>query len=29
MRNYNLVFDLAEKRIGWGKVNASACGSIA
>lgn len=29
MRNYYLVFDLEEKRIGWGKVNKDTCGSIA
>jgi hypothetical protein len=28
MRNYYLVFDLAEKKIGWGKVNKEACGSV-
>ena len=28
MRNYYLVFDLAEKQIGWGKVNRDVCGSI-
>jgi len=28
MRNYYLVFDLAEKKIGWGKVNKDMCGSI-
>lgn len=28
MRNYYLVFDLAEKRIGWGPVNKETCGSI-
>ena len=28
MRNYYLVFDLAGKRIGWGKVNKDTCGSI-
>eukprot|EP00931_Biecheleriopsis_adriatica_P054981 TRINITY_DN32418_c0_g1_i1.p1 TRINITY_DN32418_c0_g1~~TRINITY_DN32418_c0_g1_i1.p1 ORF type:complete len:431 (+),score=69.67 TRINITY_DN32418_c0_g1_i1:67-1293(+) len=27
MRNYYLVFDLAEKKIGWGKVNKKTCGS--
>merc|ERR1712039_1109803 len=29
MRHYYLVFDLAKRRIGWGKVNKDACGSIA
>jgi len=28
MRHYYLVFDLAQKRIGWGKVNKQNCGSI-
>ena len=30
MRNYYLVFDYAQKRIGWGPVNrkAGGCGSI-
>lgn len=28
MRNYYLVFDLAESRIGWGPVNKANCGSI-
>merc|ERR1712190_27513 len=28
MRHYYLVFDLAKRRIGWGKVNKDACGSI-
>jgi len=28
MRNYYLVFDLVETRIGWGKVNEATCGSI-
>jgi|TARA_B110001469_G_scaffold58050_1_gene55801 hypothetical protein len=30
MRNYYLVFDYAQKRIGWGAVNrkAGGCGSI-
>ena len=28
MRNYYLVFDLEEKKIGWGKVNKDACGSV-
>jgi len=28
MRNYYLVFDLAEHRIGWGPVNKASCGSI-
>jgi len=28
MRNYYLVFDLAQKRIGWGPVNRKTCGSI-
>jgi len=28
MRNYYLVFDLAQKRIGWGPVNKQTCGSI-
>ena len=28
MRNYYLVFDLAEKKIGWGKVNKKNCGSL-
>jgi len=28
MRNYYLVFDLAQKRIGWGPVNKDTCGSI-
>merc|ERR1712194_543297 len=28
MRHYYLVFDLAEKKIGWGKVNKNTCGSI-
>ena len=28
MRNYYLVFDLEEKKIGWGKVNQEQCGSI-
>merc|ERR1712146_687860 len=28
MRNYYLVFDYAKQRIGWGKVNKEACGSI-
>jgi len=28
MRNYYLVFDLAKKRIGWGKVNKQMCGSV-
>eukprot|EP00927_Polykrikos_kofoidii_P073540 TRINITY_DN69571_c0_g1_i1.p1 TRINITY_DN69571_c0_g1~~TRINITY_DN69571_c0_g1_i1.p1 ORF type:complete len:421 (-),score=81.92 TRINITY_DN69571_c0_g1_i1:211-1392(-) len=28
MRNYYLVFDFAQKRIGWGKVNKEACGSL-
>ena len=28
MRNYYLVFDLAGKKIGWGKVNKDNCGSI-
>eukprot|EP00947_MAST-08B_sp_MAST-8B-sp1_P003652 g3652.t1 len=28
MRNYYLVFDLAQKRIGWGKVNKDQCGSV-
>ena len=28
MRNYVLVFDLAEKKIGWGPVNAETCGSL-
>jgi hypothetical protein len=28
MRNYYLVFDLAEKKIGWGPVEKKACGSI-
>ena len=27
MRNYYLVFDLAEKKIGWGTVNKETCGS--
>ncbi|CAE8598500.1 unnamed protein product [Polarella glacialis] len=27
MRHYYLVFDLAAKRIGWGKVNKDTCGS--
>merc|ERR1719197_1092927 len=27
MRHYYLVFDLAERRIGWGKVNKETCGS--
>lgn len=27
MRHYYLVFDLAQKRIGWGKVNKKTCGS--
>merc|ERR1712187_441611 len=27
MRHYYLVFDLARKRIGWGKVNRKTCGS--
>jgi hypothetical protein len=28
MRNYYLVFDLANTRIGWGKVNKGKCGSV-
>merc|ERR1719201_296307 len=28
MRHYYLVFDLAEKKIGWGPVNKETCGSI-
>jgi len=28
MRNYYLVFDMENKRIGWGKVDRDACGSI-
>mmetsp|Transcript_68236 Transcript_68236/g.108276 ORF Transcript_68236/g.108276 Transcript_68236/m.108276 type:complete len:405 (+) Transcript_68236:35-1249(+) len=28
MRHYYLVFDLAQRRIGWGKVNKQTCGSI-
>lgn len=28
MRNYYLVFDLAKRRIGWGKVNKQMCGSV-
>jgi hypothetical protein len=28
MRHYYLVFDLAKRRIGWGKVNKKMCGSI-
>ena len=28
MRNYYLVFDLAEKKIGWGAVNKKTCGSV-
>lgn len=28
MRNYYLVFDLEGKKIGWGKVNKKACGSL-
>jgi len=28
MRNYYLVFDLAEQRIGWGNVSATGCGSV-
>jgi hypothetical protein len=28
MRHYYLVFDLAHRRIGWGKVNKQTCGSI-
>jgi len=28
MRHYYLVFDLARKRIGWGKVNKKSCGSV-
>jgi len=28
MRNYYLVFDLAQKRIGWGKVSKDNCGSL-
>ena len=28
MRNYYLVFDLAGKKIGWGKVNKETCGAI-
>jgi len=27
MRHYYLVFDLAERKIGWGKVNKQTCGS--
>jgi len=28
MRNYYLVFDLAQKQIGWGLVNKETCGSL-
>jgi|TARA_B110000902_G_C14028170_1_gene482978 hypothetical protein len=28
MRNYYLVFDLAQKKIGWGPVNKATCGNI-
>merc|ERR1711912_64872 len=28
MRHYYLVFDLAERRIGWGKVNKKMCGAV-
>lgn len=28
MRSFYLVFDLAQKRIGWGKVNRDTCGSL-
>jgi len=28
MRNYYLVFDLAEGKIGWGAVNTATCGSL-
>jgi len=28
MRNYYLVFDLAENKIGWGPVNKDKCGSV-
>lgn len=28
MRNYYLVFDLAEGRIGWGNVSTTGCGSV-
>ena len=28
MRNYYLVFDLAERKIGWGLVNTATCGSL-
>merc|ERR1712146_869054 len=28
MRHYYLVFDLAQKRIGWGKVSKDNCGSL-
>ena len=28
MRNYYLVFDLADKQIGWGPVNKATCGSV-
>ena len=28
MRNYYLVFDLEENKIGWGKVNKDTCGSV-
>ena len=27
MRNYYVVFDKAQRRIGWGKVNKETCGS--
>ena len=28
MRNYYLVFDLAQQRIGWGNVSSTGCGSV-